>query len=410
MIRSFRYPLHPTIAQAEMLTSWLAACCDLYNGALQERCDAYRKQGRTITLYEQQQSLTEIRRDIEGWFDVPCTVARSALRRLDRAYKAFFRRVQSGKTPGFPRFRGKQWYDSFSFQGPRRVEDGRVLFPRIGPVKVNFYRPLVGKLLDVIVRRDGDRWWVVFQVDLGLAPAKVDLAKIPESRMIGVDVGLTTLATLSNGEKIANPRHGKTSAQVLADRQRKLARKRKGSASRRRAALLVRKAQNKIHNQRKDTACKAAADLVSRFDLICFEKLNITGLANGVLGKFVRDAAWRMLIGATTCKAESAGKYAVDSDARGTSIKCSECEEDVPKGLGDRTHRCPRCGLVLCRDVNAARNILTRGKRVAGLHETPRVTAEGPTIITEDAHSPLGGTAKIAGHHVAVGSVGLVNR
>jgi putative transposase len=359
LIRTFRYPLYPTRAQEEVLLGWLASCCDLYNGALQERRDAWRKQWRSVSYEDQTRSLTEIRRTDTAWLRVPVEVARSSLRRLDRAFKAFFRRCKAGQTPGFPRFRSRRRYHSFSLQGPARVDGDRVHLPKLGPVKFRLYRPMRGKVLDVIVCREGNRWFVCFQCDLGAAPEKVVSASA-----VGLDVGLSSLATLSTGEAIENPRHYRDGEAVLRRRQQALARKRKGSQSRRRAAALVRKAHGHIKNQRLDYARKVACDLVSRFDLIAFEDLNIRGLAMTPMAKSIHDAGWRILLHAIACKAESAGKYAVAVDPRGTSQECSTCGAKVPKDLSERVHRCA-CGCVLDRDHNAALNILARGRRAA---------------------------------------------
>lgn len=340
-----------------MLLGWLAACCDLYNGALQERRDAWRKQRRRISHLDQSRSLTEIRRGDDAWSSIPVEVARSALRRLDRSFQSFFRRCKAGQTPGFPRFRSRRRYDSFSVQGRASVSGDRVRLPKLGPVKLKLYRPLRGRVLDVIVRRDGARWFVCFQCDIGAAPEKT----VPVSA-VGIDVGLTSLATLSTGEAVENPRHYREAEAVLRRRQQVLARKRKGSRSRRRAVALVRKAQTHVRNQRVDYARKIACDLVGRFDLLAFEDLNIRGLASSTLAKSIRDAGWRVLLHAIACKAESAGKHAVAVDCRDTSQECSSCGAKVQKDLKERVHRCT-CGLVLDRDHNAALNILARGRR-----------------------------------------------
>jgi putative transposase len=359
LIRTFRYPLHPTRAQEATLCMWLEACCDLYNGALQERRDAWRKQRRSICYEEQTRSLTELRAADPSWSTVPVEAARSALRRVDRAFKAFFRRCKAGHVPGFPRFRSRRLYDSFGIQKPVRIDGNIVYLPKIGPIRFNLYRPLRGKILDVVVQRDGNLWFVCFQCDLGEAPPKGAVL-----HAVGVDVGLSSLATLSTGEIIENPRCYREAEAVLRRRQQALARKQKGSLSRRRAVSLVRKAHARAKNQRLDYARKVACDLASRFDLIAFEDLNIRGLAMTPMAKSIHDAGWRILLRAIVCKAESAGKHAVAVDPRGTSQECSACGVKVQKDLSVRIHRCA-CGLVLDRDHNAALNILARGRRAA---------------------------------------------
>ncbi len=382
VIRSYRYPLRPTKTEETVLVRYLGACAALYNGALQERRDAWRKLGKSIGYNDQCASLTEIRSTDPAWRDVPSVAARSALRRLDRAMQDFFRRCKAGQTPGFPRFRASRRYDSFGCGGVCPVRGGRVHLPKLGWVKFHEYRPLRGKVLDAIVRREAGKWFVIFQVDLGEAPPKVSVASIPAERAIGLDVGLRTLVTLSTGEAIPNPRHGAEGAAVLARRQRALARKRKGSKSRQRAAVHVHRAHLHVQNQRLDTARKIAAALVQRFDLIAYEDLAISQMVHGNLARSIHDAGWRILLHCIACKAEEAGGHAVAVDPRGTSQRCSGCgaTNAKRKTLSERTHTCDNCGLVLDRDHNAALNILALGRSAARLSVTPPITTEGSTL------------------------------
>jgi putative transposase len=376
MIRTFRYPLKPTKEQEKILSHWLASCCDLYNGALQERRDAYRKLGKSISYNDQQLSLKLIRAEDEDWKAIPAVVGRSALRRLDKAFNAFFRRIKRGDKPGYPRFKPKQRFYSFSFQQALKTESEKVFIPKLGWVKFHEYRPLHGTIKDVLVKRELGKWFVSFQVDLGEAPKKMEVKSIPVERQVGIDVGLKSLAVLSTGEVIQNPHFGSKSAAVLARRQRYLSRKKKGSKNRRRAVILVAKAHKHIANQRQDAARKIAKSLVERFDLICFEDLNVAGMAKGLFSKSINDAGWTLLRQATKNKAESAGSWDVGVNPSGTTIDCSCCGQPVPKGLEERIHKCLRCGLVLCRDHNAAINILRRGVRLVGLSELPQITTE----------------------------------
>ena len=376
MIRTYKYPLRPTKEQEKILAHWLASCCDLYNGALQERRDSYKKLGKSISCQDQQFSLKLIRAEDEDWKAIPAVVGRSALRRLDTAFNAFFRRIRNGEKPGYPRFKPKQRYYSFSFQQALNTEPGKVKIPKLGWMKFHEYRPLKGTIKDVLVKRELGKWFICFQVDLGEAPKKMEVKFIPAERQVGIDVGLKSLAVLSTGKVIPNPHFGSKSAAVLARRQRSLSRKRKGSKNRRRAVTLVAKAHKHIANQRQDAARKIAKSLVERFDLICFEDLNVAGMAKGLFSKSINDAGWTLLRQATKNKAESAGSWIVGVNPSGTTIDCSRCGQPVPKGLGERTHKCPHCGLILCRDHNAAINILRRGVRLVGLSESPLITTE----------------------------------
>jgi putative transposase len=356
MIRSYRYPLQPTQAQETTLSAWLDRCRWLYNAALQERRDAWQKQHKSITRYDQQKSLTEIRSADAEWAAVPAQVLRSALYRVDLGMRAFFRRCKLGGPPGFPRFRGRDRYDSFGLMGSvRRVDGNRIKIPKLGAVKFKLYRPIGGKILDVKFKCEAGRWYVILQCDVGAAPAK----RRP-TRTVGIDLGLTTFATLSTSEKIDNPRHYRMGEDLLAKQQRALQHKRKRSNSRRRAKLLVAKTHLHVRNQRLDFARKLAKDLATRFDLIAHEDLSIRNMVHGNLAKSIHDAGWSLFLHALACKAEEAGVHVVAVDPRGTTQRCSACGDVVPKGLADRVHDCP-CGLRMCRDLNAAINIQRLG-------------------------------------------------
>jgi putative transposase len=366
MTRTYRYPLRPTKAQEAVLVEWLAFCQQLYNAALEHRIGAWRRARVSVGYNAQTAELTELRRLDEEAGTVPVDVARSALRRLDRAFQAFFRRCRSGEKPGFPRFRGRDWYDSFSLRA-LRVDGNRVYVPKLGPVRFHDYRPLEGEVREVTIRRGAGRWWVSFSCDLGDAPPKVVVR-----RATGIDLGLTTFATLSDGSEVPNPRYFRQGEDCLARRQRVLAGKCRGSKSRARAKLLVQKAHEHVRSQRLDFSRKLAAELFGQYDLIAYEDLNIRAMTRGTLAKSIGDAAFGTFIRCLTSKAESAGRHAVAVDPRGTSQICSGCGTKVPKTLSERLHECS-CGLRIGRDLNAARNVLALGRSAAAL------AAEVPT-------------------------------
>lgn len=383
MWRSFRYPLHPTPEQESVLVQWLGTCCDLYNAALQERRDSWLLRGKPITKYDQHKSLTQIRAEDIDIDAMPVSVLRSALDRLDVAFSCFFRRVKNGAKPGFPRWRSRRRYDSFSYTTEAKMiisgtgRSARLHVTHIGPVKVNAYRPLRGKPLNVTICRDASgKWWTCVLCDLGEAPTPKDPATIPPSRIVGIDLGITSLIATSHGEIVENPRHAAKAAAKLAARQRVFARRKKGSASRNRARILVAKTHAHIASQRLNHAWHVAKKLVAENDVIAHEDLDVAALAKGFLGKHVNFAGWTLLLHATRCKAEEAGAIVVAVDPRGTSQLCSSCGAEVRKGLADRWHQCPHCGASLDRDVNAAINVEHRG-----------VAALGTSVV-------IGGTAK----------------
>lgn len=358
MIRTYRYPLRPTKAQEAVLITWIDRCRVLYNAALEERRTHYKRFGKGVTRYDQQKSLTIIRAEDPSYAEVPAVVLRSALDRLDKAYKAFFRRVKAGETPGYPRFKGKDRFDSFALMGSAKIKNSKVHILKIGPVKFHEYRPLKGKPLDVRIKRETNGWFLLIQVDLGESPPKnVDL-----SNSVGIDLGLKEFAVLSNGEAISNPRFGRGAQEELAKRQRVMARRKRGSRSRARAKVLVAKAHLHIKNQRLDFCRKTAKSLVDRFDVVSHEELQIKNMVRGTLARSINDAAWGQFIQCLVSKAEEAGKLVIGVDPRGTTQECSRCGGKVSKGLSQRTHDCPHCGLTLDRDHNAALNIQRRGQ------------------------------------------------
>jgi putative transposase len=361
VIRTYKYPLEPNRHQAQILLGWLERCRVLYNVALEQRREFWRMAQKRIGLFDQQKELTELRAADPRYEEIPVEVCRSPLRQLQRAFEGFFRRVRRGEVPGYPRFKGRDRFDSFGI-GRVPVEGKRVRVPKLGLVRFRKYRELGGEIRDARIGLRAGKWWVAFSCDAGDAPEKK-----PIRTAVGIDVGLTSFATLSDGTQIQNPRFFQRGRDLLARRQQALARKKRGSQSRAQAKRLVQKAHEHVRNQRVDFARKLAADLFRRYDCVYFEDLNLRGLSAGWLAASVQDAAWGKFMGALECKAECAGTWAVPVDPRGTSIRCSGCGAPVPKALSDRVHRCPTCGLVMDRDWNAARNILALGGSAAAV-------------------------------------------
>jgi IS605 OrfB family transposase len=196
-----------------------------------------------------------------------------------------------------------------------------------------------------------------------------EINPLPEStEAVGIDVGLISFATLSDGTEIDNPRFFGAGEKELAKVQRKLSAAPKGTPERRKRRKVVARVHERIANRRSDFAHQVSRQLVLAFGLIVFEKLNVLGMVkNGRLSKSIADAAWSQLISCTTSKAACAGRRVILVDPRGTSLRCSRCGEVVKKTLAERTHHCHLCGLRLDRDHNAALNILRLGLQSVGL-------------------------------------------
>ena len=350
MLRTFQFRLKPNAAQAAALTCILADNAETYNAALQERRDAWKLARKSISYRDQQNELTELRRDPRFQW-MACDIQRDPLRRVDHAFKAFFRRIKAKEKPGFPRFRARARYDSFAFSLPT-CRERSIKVPNVADIRARGGRPVSGKPKVCTVKRDGARWTASVVCDIGEAPEKRVV-----SRAVGIDVGLTTLATLSDGTEIQNPRWTRKHEHRIAEAGRALARKQKRSNNRTRARLALRRAHQRAANARLNYIHHVSKWLVANYDLIAFEDLKIRNMVrNPHLAKSIMDAAWGLLIWCISYKAESAGRWAVPVNPNGTSQMCSGCGRIVKKKLSERWHSCP-CGAELGRDHNSGINI-----------------------------------------------------
>lgn len=361
MLLSYKYRLYPTRTQADALAAMLGALCDLYNAALQQRIEAYQRRGITLRYGQQAGELKAVREADDRLAEFSFSAEQQVLRRLDKAFTAFFRRIKTkAAKAGFPRFRAKSRFDSAEF----RVGDGLTLRKqrRIGlvgipgAVKVKWHRDLPpdAKLGAAVVSRSCGKWFVCFQIELPDAEPS-ERPFVP----VGIDLGLTSLVAFSTGEAVPTPQHTTIAARRLRKAQRAVMRKRRHSKRQRKAKLRVGRIAAHVANQRRDFSHKLARRLVDRFSHIAMEDLNIKGLARGMLAKSVHNAAWNQLVQHVTYKAACAGGVVVLVDPRGTSQTCPECGTLAAKTLAQREHRCD-CGCTLDRDVAAARVVLLR--------------------------------------------------
>jgi putative transposase len=409
MRKAFKYRLSIKPEVIHKLEWTLTRCRELYNAALTERRDAYnfhvrqhpnyydtptRKQltqELTVDYNAQQNALPEIKAELrEEYQDIAAHVLQDVLRRLDRAFQNFFLRVKNGEKPGYPRFKGKYRYDSFTYPDGAGwkltiAERGKKLkgtlhLTKIGKAKVNLHRPLEGKIKTATIKREVDEWYVIFSCEVE-EPAQFPLSY----EDVGIDLGVTHLATLSNGEMIEHPRYYRKAQKTLEKRQQGLSRKKRGSHRRKKAGRAVAKAHRKIARQRRDFLHKASRMLVVRYQVIVFEDIQIAHLtkkpkpkqdengnylptgasAKGGLNKSIQDAGWGTFVEMCSSKAASAGRTLIKVDPKFTSQVCSGCGQIKKKDLSERRHSC-ECGAELDRDVNAAINILERGRRQRG--------------------------------------------
>ncbi len=377
--QAYKFRLYPTKKQAQALQWTLDRARELYNAALQERRDAYRMAGKSINYYDQANQLPEIKDIREEYKDIHAQVLQDVLRRVQKAFDHFFRRCKAGETPGFPRFQGRNRYDSFCYPqaGYALTADHRVCLSKIGSIKVKLHRKIQGTIKTCTIKREGDAWYVVFACEVTADP----LAETQEA--VGIDLGLLHFATLSDGSTIENPRHFRKAEKKLARLQQTLARKKRGSHRRKKAVKQVAKAHRKVRNQRRDFLHKQSRKLVNTYGLMVFEELQLAKMskrpkpkqaedgaylpngaaAKGGLNKSILDAGWGQFQQFCVYKAERAGRKVLFVDPRYTSQICSGCGAIKKKTLGERWHSCA-CGAELDRDHNSALTILALGRRV----------------------------------------------
>lgn len=361
MRKAFVYRLYPTTNQLRELGIMLETHRRLYNEALAQRKNAYETSGKT-TKYSQQSAWYKSQRLTNPFYArLNFSSAQATLRRLDRAYTAFFRRAKKGDKPGYPRFKARERFHSFLFPSHGdgvRLNGNRLRVQHVGVIKVKLHRPVEGQIKTISLHQELGKWYVVVSCDLGTVA--VPPSKLPA---VGVDVGVEAFLTTSEGERVDNPRLLRKRLTVLRRAQRKMARRKKGGANRRKASRTVARLHVGVRNQRKDFHHKTARWLVSRFGLIAVESLNIRGMTrNHRLAQAIADVAWGNFLLLLKSRAESAGVEVVEVNCRGTSQECSGCGKVVQKSLGVRQHNCSWCGLNIHRDINAARNILARAR------------------------------------------------
>lgn len=357
---TYKYRLHPTSAQRTSLEKVLELCRLVYNDTLAARKDAYEQDGESLGLYGTNKLLTEWKASKPALKDVHSQVLQNVQERVDLAFKAFFRRVKSGEEPGYPRFKGKGLYDSFTFKqfGFKLVGD-RLTISKVGDVPIKLHRPICAKIKTLTIQRDSiGNWYACFSCECEASPLPTN------HNVVGIDLGLTTFAYFSNGEKIDRQRWMKKDAADIARLQRKKERFAKGSAERQKVIKALCHAYERSANRRDNFAHQESRKLVNEYQFIAFEKLNIKDMqvnGNKTISRGIADVAWGKFVQFTTYKAANAGRGVALVNPRGTTQECSGCGVVVPKDLSVRIHDCPNCGLKISRDHNAALNILARG-------------------------------------------------
>jgi putative transposase len=356
--KAFQFHLRPTKKQARALQFHLDECRWLYNELLEQRKTSYLELKENLTRTQQYSFIPHLVQERPGLALIHSQVLQNVADRLDKSYKAFFRRVKSGGTPGFPRFKGYNQYNSFCFaQSGFSLVAGHVKLSKIGVVRLKLHREIQGKIKTCTIKKTtSGSWLITFSCEIESNPLPI------LETSVGIDVGLKTFAVFSDDKSIENPRFFKKEEEALAKAQKKLVKEEKGTLKRKQKRIIVAKIHQRIANKRKNFCHQESKKIIDNYQYICIEDLNITKmLESGFLSKSISDASWGLFRQHLTYKAEYAGRKLGVVDPAYTSQKCSNCKNVEAKNLSQRKHICCICGYQDSRDGNASKNILALG-------------------------------------------------
>ena len=363
--KTHKYRLNPTPEQERALETALGRCRVLYNVALEERKTAWERCGVSLTYYHQANELPDLKTTCPEYGEVHSQVLQDVVRRAERSFQNFFRRIREGEKPGYPRYQGRNRYHSFTYPqyGNGVTLDGGVLsLSKIGRIPIRLHRPLQGTPKTVTISWEADGWYACFSC------ADVPVQPLPATgQETGIDLGIEAFATLSNGQRVFHPGWYRQAERALKIAQRRVSRRKKGSNRRSKVVTLLAKAHQQVKRQRADFHHKTALALVQQNDTIYHEDLRTANMIrNHHLAKSISDAGWAAFLGILAAKAAYAGKRVVAVPPAYTSQRCSGCGVLVSTGLSVRWHACSECGVSLHRDHNAAKNIERAGQALRG--------------------------------------------
>ena len=375
---TYEYDLKLTKQQHARFEELRVFSCNVYNSALESNISAYQKAKISTSKYDHYLQVKDFMDEYPG---IPVNIVRWSISRVHDAMGGFFKRVKKGDKPGFPRYRSINRVKSFGFNQMHGIalkreskgKDGKVVHDYYlkskcfkGKIRINLHRPLplIHTVLGCVFTKTHKGWKVGLQLKVPAEDVKkVDIYNIDETKLVGIDLGLSRLMTISDGTVIPNNRYVKQNAEKLAVAQQKLSKCKNRKSNRRKKKLKsVQKIHAKIRNSRKTFRYQLANYLAKCYDILVFEDLSPREMILGnKLAKSIYDVAWSELVNTIFLKVEETGGICLRVNPRNTTKMCSNCGMIVPKKLWNRIHNCTHCGLVMDRDLNASINIRTRG-------------------------------------------------
>ena len=369
---AYQYRLRPTKQQALEIDRWLSMLCAQYNYLLADRFNWYEQNRSPINAcplvchlpelrdnpdyYSQKKTLPQLKKDRPWYKDIYSQVLQDVVKRVKVTFDRFLKGDSNGKRSGRPRFKSFSRYKTFTYPQAKQdcLQGNKINLPKLGEIKVILHRPIPEgfKVKTASVTKKADGYYVTLSLEDKTVP--VISPNIKPDKVVGIDLGLKEFLTTSHGETVAIPQNYRKAQKRLRVIQKKVSRRKKGSNRRLKAIKLLAKQHKKVADKRKDFHFKTAKQLLSKYDVVAHEELNIKGLSRTRLGLSVHDAGWGNFLSILASKAENAGLLTVGVKAFGTSQECSSCGERVLKKLHVRWHDCPHCGCSLDRDHNAA--------------------------------------------------------
>jgi len=366
MIKSYKFRIFPSKKQIRILNQHLEECRWLYNYCVEERREAWKKSKKSLSYFDQCVKLVDLKRNRTSLNNVYSQVLQEVVKRVDLAFKGFYRRVKNKEKPGYPRFKGKNRYNSLTYPQLGFVVDtegNNIQLSKIGVIYVKLTQDIEGKLKTCTVKRSSTgKWYVILTCEFEPKP-------LPKNdKIVGIDVGVKHFVVLSDSNKVENPKFISEEEKSLAKAQRKLSKLTKGTNEWEKQRKVVARIHERITWKRWDFIHKLSRELINNYGIIVIEDLNVNKMVSKKrkkrsLSKLISDAAWKDFCHKLAYKAEWAGRQVVAIDPRYTSQICSECGFQQKMPLNKRKFRCRNCNFEADRDYNAARNIERLGRQ-----------------------------------------------